>query len=209
MRKVSGFRCAVGGGGRGLSRGVAALPLTARHLRLGSPGVTLVELLVAIALLGFIMLGIAPLFIASVKSNYSANEYTSINNLARDRLEQLMNLPFDDPQLAVGRHDTNDLPPTLPDPQTGIPPSEVANPFRRVYRVQQYTIPAESAVATDAPFTPTRVTAAGQVYHYKRIDVTADTAVPHFGFGSRAARVSGLLANPTPETNLSLVDPDP
>ncbi len=56
-------------------------------------GLTLVEMLIAVALLGIVLLGIAPLFIASVRSNYAANEYTSIHNLARDRLEQLMNLP--------------------------------------------------------------------------------------------------------------------
>ncbi|HTO89443.1 MAG TPA: prepilin-type N-terminal cleavage/methylation domain-containing protein, partial [Thermoanaerobaculia bacterium] len=101
-----------------------------------SSGVTLVELLIALALLGFIMLGIAPLFLASVKSNYSANEYTSIHNLARDRLEQLMNLPFDDPQLAVGLH-ANDQPSMLPAP---LPPTPgtVVNPFTRVYQVRQY-----------------------------------------------------------------------
>ena len=55
-------------------------------------GVTLVELLIASVLIALILLAIVPLFITSVKSNYSANEYTSIHNLARDRLEQLMNL---------------------------------------------------------------------------------------------------------------------
>jgi prepilin-type N-terminal cleavage/methylation domain-containing protein len=178
-------------------------------LRSRQSGVTLVELLIAIALLGFILLGIAPLFIASVKSNYSANEYTSLNNLARDRLEQLMTLPFNDPQLAPGDHAVNDLPATLPDPLTGVPPSEVANPFRRTYRVRQFAIPASGLVPEDGPFTPVAaVTAAGNVYHYKRIDVTVDTAVPHLGFGARAARVSGIVANPAPDTNLSLADPD-
>jgi prepilin-type N-terminal cleavage/methylation domain-containing protein len=65
-------------------------------------GLTLVEMLIAVALLGIVLLGIAPLFIASVRSNYAGNEYTSIHNLARDRLEQLMNLPVNDPQLTVG-----------------------------------------------------------------------------------------------------------
>lgn len=173
----------------------------------GNSGVTLVELLIAIALLGFIFLGIAPLFIGSVKSNYSANEYTSLNNLGRDRLEQLMTLPFNDPQLAPGDHTVNDLPATLPDPRTGVPPSNVPNPFRRTYRVRQFAIPASGTVAEGAAFAGTRVTAAGLVYHYKRIDVTVETALPHLGFGLRAARVSGMRANPTPATNLSVADP--
>ena len=61
-------------------------------------------MLLALALLAFVSAGITPLFMASVKSNYSGNEYTSINMLARDRLEQLMNLPFDDGQLTPGIH---------------------------------------------------------------------------------------------------------
>ncbi len=180
--------------------------LTAHGRR--ASGVTLVELLIAIALLGFILLGIAPLFLASVKSNYSANEYTSLNNLARDRLEQLMTLPFDDPQLSPGSHTVNDLPATLPDPQTGVPPSEVPNPFRRTYWVRQFAIPASALVPANGTFTPTLVTGTGLVYHYKRIDVTVDTIVPHLGFGARAARVSGIVANPSPDSNLSAADTD-
>ncbi len=51
-------------------------------------------MLIATFLLALILLSIAPLFITSVKANYSANEYTSIHNIARDKLEQLMSLPF-------------------------------------------------------------------------------------------------------------------
>ena len=61
-----------------------------------------------------ILLAIAPLFITSVKSNYAANEYTSIHNIARDRLEQLMSLPFNDAQLnAANSPFSNDLPTNL------------------------------------------------------------------------------------------------
>ena len=67
-------------------------------------------MLIAVALLGIVLLGIAPLFIASVRSNYAANEYTSIHNLARDRLEQLMNLPVTDPAADRRARTPNDLP---------------------------------------------------------------------------------------------------
>jgi len=103
-------------------------------------GLTLIEMLISMALLGFILLGIAPLFIASVRSNYSGYEYTSIHNLARDRLEQLMNLPFTDAQLASGTF-PNDLPPTLPDPQTGVPPSVLRTRFRGRTRYRTSTAP--------------------------------------------------------------------
>jgi prepilin-type N-terminal cleavage/methylation domain-containing protein len=174
-------------------------------------GVTLVELLIALALFGFIMLGIAPLFIASVKSNYSANEYTSIHNLARDRLEQLMNLPFNDAQLQPGIY-TNDLPPVLPGP---LPPTPgtVVNPFTRVYQVRQWQIPSDSiaTVPLNAPYTPVLVTAAGQPFDYKRIDVEVRTDEAHLGIGQRRARVTGILQNPNPipgtGVNLTVADP--
>ncbi len=164
-------------------------------------GLTLVEMIIAIAILGFILLGIAPLFVASVKSNYSASEYTSINVIARDRLEQLMNLPFLDPQLTPGVK-INDLPPKLPDPVTGLPPASggVANPFRITYQVIQYRIPAAdvATVPNGAAFTPTRITVAGQPYQYKRVDVTVTAGTGPLGIGARSARVSGFLASPAP-----------
>ncbi|MCA1580585.1 MAG: type II secretion system GspH family protein [Acidobacteria bacterium] len=164
-------------------------------------GLTLVEMIIAIAILGFILLGIAPLFVASVKSNYSASEYTSINVIARDRLEQLMNLPFLDPQLTPGVK-VNDLPPKLPDPVTGLPPASggVANPFRITYQVIQYQVPAAdvATVPNGAAFTPTRITVAGQPYQYKRVDVTVTAGTGPMGIGARSARVSGFLASPAP-----------
>jgi len=172
-------------------------------------GLTLVELLIAVALLGIVLLGIAPLFIASVRSNYTANEYTSIHNLARDRLEQLMNLPFNDPQLQPGVFN-NDLPVHLPAALAPTPPS-VPNPLVRTYEVHQWLIPADDigTVAVNQPFVATRVINAGQVYDYKRIDVTVQTAdAPRrLGIGVRAARVSGILQNPDPVNNRSVVDP--
>jgi prepilin-type N-terminal cleavage/methylation domain-containing protein len=175
-------------------------------LRRGDAGVTLVELLIAVALLGFILLGIAPLFIGSMKSNYSANEYTSIHNIARDRLEQLMTLPFNDPQLGPGLHGTSDLPPTMPDPRTGVPPAPgpgaVPNPFVVEYEIFQYQIPPEASITPGGSFVPTQVTGGGAAYDYKRIDVTVRTRVgTMLGVGQRIAKVSGVVSNPAPATN--------
>lgn len=162
-------------------------------------GLTLVELLIALALLSFVLLGIAPLFISSVKSNFSANEYTSLNILARDRLEQLMNLPFNDGQLTPGVK-INDQSSKLPDPATGAPPATggVDNPLQITYQVIQYQIPDTSTVPNGGTFTPIRVTAAGQTYQYKRIDVTVVSTTGPLGIGARVARVSGVLQNPAP-----------
>ena len=179
-------------------------------LRRCERGLTIVEMLLALAILGFMLIGILPLFIASVQSNFSANEYTSIHNLCRDRLEQLMNVPWNDAQLTPGVH-ANDLPPVLPDPATGIPPASggVLNPFTLSYQVRQYQVPDSVAVAANAPFTPVRITLANQIYHFKRIDVTITSSTGALGIGARVARVSGIITNPNPALNLSVVDPGP
>jgi prepilin-type N-terminal cleavage/methylation domain-containing protein len=189
------------------------------RLRRGEAGLTLIELLIAVALLGIVMLGIAPLFIASVRSNYSAHEYTSIHNLARDRLEQLMNRPLPEPpapyvpQLAVGSY-PNDLPPTLPDPTTGIPISSgpnatPRNTLSRTYTVANYRFPIvditlPGAVANGSAFVST-VVSAGNRYDFKRIDVTVSSAAggTPLGIGARTARVTGFLRNPDPVNNLN------
>ncbi|HEX4440718.1 MAG TPA: prepilin-type N-terminal cleavage/methylation domain-containing protein [Thermoanaerobaculia bacterium] len=167
-----------------------------RILRRGrEAGLTLVELLISMALLGFVLLGIAPLFIASVKSNYSAFEYTSIHNLARDRLEQLMNLPFTDAQLNSGSF-LNDLPTTLPDPVTGIPPSTMKNTLSRTYTVQNFT--STPPVTSGDPYTLNTV-GAGTPCQFKRIDVTVTSSSINppspLGIGQRTARVSGFVRN--------------
>jgi Tfp pilus assembly protein PilV len=185
-------------------------------IRRREAGLTLVELLIALALLSFVLLGIVPLFLSSVKSNYAGNEYTSIHILARDRLEQLMNLPFSDVQLNPGVY-TNDQPPRLPDPRNPSALSIIPNPFRITYQVFQYRIPDSATVASGAAFTPTRVIASGQTFHYKRIEVTVSAhqsgtfpaSFNPFGIGARVARVSGCVNNPAPESVLSLNDAGP
>ena len=204
MEGIAGarFRVDSGRGARGASARLLSLPVATARRRPGQSGLTLVELLIALALIGFILLGVAPLFIASVKSNYSANEYTSINMIARDRLEQLMNRSFTDAELNPGVV-VNDLPSVLPDPKTGIPPVSggIRNPFSITYQVTQWSIPPSTGAgspATGAPFDPTRVTALNNPFQYKRIDVTVVSGTGLLGIGARVARVSGCLANPSP-----------
>jgi prepilin-type N-terminal cleavage/methylation domain-containing protein len=164
-------------------------------------GLTLVELLIATVLLALILLAIAPLFIMSVKSNYSANEYTSIHNLSRDRLEQLMNLPFNDVQLSPGPHNTSDLPPNLPDPVTGLPAlTAPRNTLSRTYNVHLFT--STAPVTTGDPYTLTEVFGSGTAYDFKLIDVTVTSSsfntLSGLGIGARTAQVSGIIRNLSP-----------
>lgn len=185
-------------------RGRGAGPSSAR-----SAGVAFVELVISAVVLGWVLLAVFPLFLSSVRANAAASSYGEVNVLVRTRLEQLLELPFEDSRLLPGRHSTNDLPATLPDPETGAFPSAVANPFRRTYRVRQFEIPAAATVPPGAPFTSIRVTGAGRRFDFKRIDVTVEKRSAWPEPGRIAARVSGLLPNPAPEEIFSREDPDP
>ena len=183
--------------------------LRIRTLRRRESGVTLVEMLIATFLLALILLSIAPLFITSVKANYSANEYTSIHNIARDKLEQLMSLPPTDLQLrrdVTGNKGLTDLPPTLPDPLTGIPSASTPrNTLVMNYTVRLFT---NQPPATGAKWILNEVVVPTDPYDFKQIDVTVSAVASQLapfpqatmGFGNRTARVSGFIRNPTPGT---------
>jgi hypothetical protein len=168
-----------------------------------------VELVISAVVFGWVLLAVFPLFLSSVRSNVAARSYGEVNGLARTRLEELLDLPFEDSRLSAGRHSTNDLPATVADPETGVFPSRLVNPFRRTYRVEQFQVPAAATVPTGALFTPVRVTAAGRRVDFKRIDVTVEQEPPRPELGRIAARVSALYPNPAPEKFLSAEDPDP
>jgi len=174
-----------------------------------SGGLAFVELVISALVLGWVLLSVFPLFLASVRSNVAARSYGEVNALARDRLEELRDLPFSDPALSPGRHAVNDLPDTLTEPETGTFGSGAKNPFLRTYRVYQFQLPADGTVPRGAPFPSVRVTAAGLRVDFKRIEVTVESATPGPGLGLIAARVSALAQNPAPDVDLSDADPDP
>ena len=64
---------------------------------LGNRGLTLLEVLAAIAILAFGLLAIATMQATSVKGNAQAIGITEAISLAQDKLEELMRLPYDDP----------------------------------------------------------------------------------------------------------------
>lgn len=64
-------------------------------------GLTLIEITIAMALLGVGLLAIAPMFSGSVKTNASSNQLGNVNNLAGEKLEELIGYPAVDPRLAV------------------------------------------------------------------------------------------------------------
>jgi hypothetical protein len=174
----------------------------------GHAGIALVEVLVAGALFAIAVVAVFPLFLSSRRSNAAAEAYAQANLLAREAVERLTSLPFDDPRLAAGDHPANDLPAARPDPETGRP-SDVPHPFRRTYRVRQFAIPEGATVPRGDSFRPIRVALPGLRFDYKRIDVTVLPALAGPGLGVAAVRVSAIVANPAPEAMLSNTDPDP
>jgi type II secretory pathway pseudopilin PulG len=82
---------------------------TGAERRAGESGYSLVELLVAILIVAFVVLGVLSAFGQGVKFNSTSRDYTAVSNLAKSHLEELIALPFDttgfpgDP-LAVGDH---------------------------------------------------------------------------------------------------------
>jgi Tfp pilus assembly protein PilV len=64
-------------------------------------GLTIVEVPIALALLAFGLLAMAPMFTGAVRTNASAFNLTNANTLAREKMEELIGYPSTDPRLAV------------------------------------------------------------------------------------------------------------
>jgi Tfp pilus assembly protein PilV len=67
----------------------------------GERGMTMVEVPLALAILSFGLLAIAPLFTGAVRTNASSNQLTNSNTLAREKMEELIGFPSTDARLAV------------------------------------------------------------------------------------------------------------
>ena len=70
-------------------------------------GFSLIEVLVAGALLMVIALGTLPLFTRALRDNRSGAESTEVSNVARSQLEEFFQLPWDAPKLVLVAGDPN------------------------------------------------------------------------------------------------------
>jgi prepilin-type N-terminal cleavage/methylation domain-containing protein len=64
-------------------------------------GFSLIEVLVAAALLLVVALGVLPLFTRSMSNNLAGNDYMQATNIAKSEVERLYELPFNSPDLEV------------------------------------------------------------------------------------------------------------
>lgn len=64
-------------------------------------GFSLVEVLVAAAILLVIALGLVPIYTRSIRSNVEGFDYTHVSNSAKSRAEEYRQLPFASPSLTI------------------------------------------------------------------------------------------------------------
>ena len=92
-------------------------------------GLTLLEVLVAIAILSFGLLAIATMQASSIKGNSQAIGLTEAITLAQDKVEELMRLPYDDATLDDGAG-TNDGVAGLDDNRANSDQQDPSNPVQ-------------------------------------------------------------------------------
>ncbi len=76
--------------------------LTATRRPAGEAGVSLLELLVALLIVAFVVLGVLTSLGQGVRFNSSSRDYAAVSNLAKSQLEDLIARGFRDPALAPG-----------------------------------------------------------------------------------------------------------
>lgn len=132
-------------------------------------GFTLVEVLVSLLLMALAMLAIAPLFANSMKSNATGWDFSVLNDLARRKLENLLQMGYSDTRLAVPTGSTVTIDGTSvagklfvdANPNTvTIDGQTTTYPYELVYVVQDYLLadiptsgapdPAKATVDSDA-----------------------------------------------------------
>jgi prepilin-type N-terminal cleavage/methylation domain-containing protein len=150
-------------------------------------GLTLIEVLVALTILGLALLALAPMFTTAVKSNASAYQLTNSTILAREKLEELSGYPRSDPRFTIADGSnaagptgttisgatvdtsnawcTNDLPAWI-NPQTGATSTAPTRPgiawfsypFTRTYTIEQFDGTLVTRVTAPAPYTVKLIT---------------------------------------------------
>jgi type II secretory pathway pseudopilin PulG len=149
---------------------------------------SLIEILVALTILTFALLGLMPLFASAVKTAASSYQLTNVNTLAREKLEELTGYPRGDARLnipnganaavptgvtttgsgsvvAVNAFCNNDLP-SWYDPSTGQTSSAstspgtgwYAYPYVRTYTIEEYAADLTTRITAPAPFAVRLVT---------------------------------------------------
>ena len=150
-------------------------------------GFSLIEVLIAMALTGLLLVGVLPLFTKSMSNNVEGNQLTEVTNRARLHIEELMAMPVDADELTVPNGEDQLLTVELysPTQERWIEEADYgadAEPlFTRTTRVRQFSMSAVSQ--TDLEFEDDEVlpggTPASQV-EIKEIVVRVNSGRPTF-----------------------------
>lgn len=75
-----------------------------RHFPNDQKGFSLIEILISMTIFAIGVLALAEMQITAIRGNAFSSTTTDGTTLAQDRIEQLMNLPYDDGALVAGNH---------------------------------------------------------------------------------------------------------
>lgn len=111
-------------------------------------GFTLIEMLIALALMAILMVGVLPLFTKAMSNNVEGNQLTEVTNRARLRVEELLAMDIDAPELTVPEGETELLVTEMWSdtsqrwyPEATFPADEPVT-FTRTTRVRQFNMSA-------------------------------------------------------------------
>ena len=140
-------------------------------------GFSLIEVLVALTILAIVTLSIIGLFSESIRMNASGLDYTRINNMARDKLEALISLPYSSPGLTLDPDTTEK---SFPDDQPA------GSALQRTYTVREYAL--SDSGDPDTELSTPLVAGTGRI---KEITVTVSSR-RSFLVGRREVTVVGM-----------------
>jgi prepilin-type N-terminal cleavage/methylation domain-containing protein len=154
-------------------------------------GMSLVEVLLALAILAFVLLSVAALFSEAISLNATGMDYTAVNSLARDRLEELLSMRWNDPSISIPGWVSGDNAILTVDDTSTLPPG---SPFTREYEVRTFKLSKTQDLSTwqDQLTTPVGPNDG----NIKQITVIVNSSrLPHTLLGRRETRVSAFKCN--------------
>jgi len=182
-----------------------------RHRVEAAAGFSLVEALVAAAILLVIALGLIPLFARSIRDNQAGSDFTQATNGNKSRLEESEQIPFNSSTLdvpngltegqVVESYSQGDRTKTADANEKwwpGAPTDKGTLLWMRTTLIHQYSMGALDKRAKDFVLSPTERQPGGSdpIYiHLKEVEVTLDSDRKHDLFGG-GRRVTFRLLKP-------------
>ena len=136
-------------------------------------GFSLIETLVSLLILAFVSISVLAMFAQGAELNATGRDHQTLNNMARDQLEELMSLPFAHADLVAN--------------QTHVESPAVRQGIVRSWRVEEYSL-NETNFTPQLAFANPVTAGSGNI---KIITVTVE-ATGAFGFGDRSITVQAV-----------------